>query len=166
MSHRYSRPQFRDDIFPFSFPSVKSHQSNSSRSRIRASTMAPLHRRATELNPQTYIAIISVAALFICSVFCYIVFYNVCNKQRRRENAMRRMQRERTPSVGAQYVAPSGAQSNQQLRPYPQQPSRQDVNACQYSEPLELQGSGRPGPPPAHQIDRYTAAVCVRSCLC
>ena len=166
MSQRYPKPQFHGDIFPFSSPSVRNCQNNSSRSRIRASTMALLHRRATELNPQTYIAIISVAALFVCSVFCYIVFYNVCNKQRRREKAMRRMREERTPFVGAQYIAPAGAQSNQQSPPYPQQPSPQDVNAYQYSRPLELQSSVRPGPPPAHQIGGYTTAVSVRSSVC
>ena len=149
-------------------PSVRTHRNTRSLSRLHANTMAPLQRRATELSPQGYILIICLASLFVCGVFCCIIFYNLCSKQRRREKAMRRMQEERTPFVGAQYIAPVDTQSNQQPPPpppHPQQSSVQEVDACQYNEPSELQGSGRPGPPPVHQIDGYTAAVCVRSCV-
>ncbi|CAE7211053.1 hypothetical protein CFE70_009384 [Pyrenophora teres f. teres 0-1] len=120
--------------------------------------MAPIQRRTTELSPQVYIAIISLATLFVCGIFCCIIFYKVCSKQRKREKAMRRMQEERTPFVGAQYMAPVGAQSNQQSPPCPQQPGHQELNANRYDMPLELQGSDRPSAPPVHQIDGYTAA--------
>ncbi|EDU49402.1 hypothetical protein PtrSN002B_007468 [Pyrenophora tritici-repentis] len=120
--------------------------------------MAPIQRRASEISPQAYIAIISLVALFVCGIFCCIVFYKVCSKQRKREKAMRRMQEERTPFVGAQYMAPVGAQSKQQSPPYVHPSSPQELNTYRYDGPLELQGSGRPGPPPVHQIDGYTAA--------
>jgi len=152
-------------MFPSSSPSVRIYRNTRSLSRLRANTMAPLQRRATELSPQAYIVIILLASFFVCGIFCCIIFYNLCSKQRKREKAMRRMQEERTPFVGAQYIAPGGTLSNQQPPPYPQQSGPQEVDAYQYNGPSELQGSGRPGPPPVHQIDGYTAAVCVCSCF-
>jgi hypothetical protein len=69
---------------------------------------------------------------------------------------MRRMQEERTPFVGAQYIAPAGASSNGQGSPPVELHGEQPY---EYTGPLELQGAGRPEPLPAQQLDGYTAAV-------
>lgn len=88
---------------------------------------------------------------------------------------MRRMQEERTPFVGAQYIAPAGAPSNGHEPPYAgQEPLRTELQNKQQYEytgpselqndqentgPLELQGGERPEPLPAQQLDGYVAAV-------
>jgi len=87
---------------------------------------------------------------------------------------MRRMQEERTPFVGAQYIAPAGAPSNGDEPPYAgQEPLRTELQNKQQYEytgpselqndqentgPLELQGGERPEPLPAQQLDGYVAA--------
>ncbi|CAI9629093.1 unnamed protein product [Alternaria burnsii] len=136
--------------------------------------MAPLQRRSTNLSLQGTVAIIILVVLFLSGVFCTIIFFKICSKQRRRERAMRRMQEERTPFVGAQYIAPAGAPSNGDESPYAGQESlRTELHNKQQYEytgpselqndqqntgPLELQGGERPQPLPAQQLDGYVAA--------
>jgi hypothetical protein len=138
-------------------------------------TMAPLQRRSANLSLQGTVAVIVLVVLFLSGVFCTIIFFKICSKQRRRERAMRRMQEERTPFVGAQYIAPAGAPSNGDEPPYAgQEPLRTELqNKQQYGHtgpselqndqentgPLELQGGERPEPLPAQQLDGYVAAV-------
>jgi hypothetical protein len=69
---------------------------------------------------------------------------------------MRRIQEETTPFVGNQYVAPVGAQSNDQDQRGFYQQTEQNAAPYVYDGPLELQGSGRPVPT---QLDGYTSAV-------
>jgi hypothetical protein len=138
-------------------------------------TMAPLQRRSANLSLQGTVAVIVLVVLFLSGVFCTIIFFKICSKQRRRERAMRRMQEERTPFVGAQYIAPAGAPSNGDEPPYAgQEPLRTELQNKQQYEytgpselqndqentgPLELQGGERPEPLPAQQLDGYVAAV-------
>lgn len=138
-------------------------------------TMAPLQRRSANLSLQGTVAVIVLVVLFLSGVFCTIIFFKICSKQRRRERAMRRMQEERTPFVGAQYIAPAGAPSNGDEPPYAgQEPLRTELqnkqqyeytgpselqNYQQNTGPLELQGGERPEPLPAQQLDGYVAAV-------
>jgi hypothetical protein len=138
-------------------------------------TMAPLQRRSANLSLQGTVAVIILVVLFLSGVFCTIIFFKICSKQRRRERAMRRMQEERTPFVGAQYIAPAGAPSNGDEPPYAgQEPLRTELQNKQQYEytgpselqndqentgPLELQGGERPEPLPAQQLDGYVAAV-------
>ena len=138
-------------------------------------TMAPLQRRSANLSLQGTVAVIVLVVLFLSGVFCTIIFFKICSKQRRRERAMRRMQEERTPFVGAQYIAPAGAPSNGDEPPYAgQEPLRTELqnkqqyeytgpselqNDQQNTGPLELQGGERPGPLPAQQLDGYVAEV-------
>lgn len=138
-------------------------------------TMAPLQRRSANLSLQGTVAVIVLVVLFLSGVFCTIIFFKICSKQRRRERAMRRMQEERTPFVGAQYIAPAGAPSNGDEPPYAGQvPLRTELQNKQQYEytgpselqndqentgPLELQGGERPEPLPAQQLDGYVAAV-------
>ncbi|CAN9353247.1 unnamed protein product [Alternaria alternata] len=84
------------------------------------------------------------------------------------------MQEERTPFVGAQYIAPAGAPSNGDEPPYAgQEPLRTELqnkqqyeytgpselqNDQQNTGPLELQGGERPEPLQAQQLDGYVAA--------
>jgi hypothetical protein len=138
-------------------------------------TMAPLQRRSANLSLQGTVAVIILVVLFLSGVFCTIIFFKICSKQRRRERAMRRMQEERTPFVGAQYIAPAGAPSNGHEPPYAgQEPLRTELqnkqqyeytgpselqNYQQNTGPLELQGGERSEPLPAQQLDGYVAAV-------
>ncbi|KAL1799508.1 hypothetical protein ACET3X_003545 [Alternaria dauci] len=136
--------------------------------------MAPLQRRSANLSLQGTVAVIVLVILFLSGVFCTVIFFKICSKQRRRERAMRRMQEERVPFVGAQYIPPAGAPSNESTSSYAGQESlqremqnkQQDEytglselqNGQQNTGPLELQGGGRPGPLPAQQLDGYMAA--------
>ena len=118
------------------------------------SIMAPIQRRA-ELTPVGIMLVVSLVVLVTTGVFCAMIFCKVCSKQRRREAAMRRMQEEQTPFVGVPYAAPADAQSNSTGPQIPQELHGQQ----RYYGPLELQGSGRPGPQPPQQLDGYVAAV-------
>jgi hypothetical protein len=122
-------------------------------------TLSP-HRlaRRTNLTLQGNVAIIILVILFVSGIFCTVIFFKVCSKQRRREKAMRRMQEERVPFVSDQYTAPTGAPSAQEY----QQPT---VQQYVYNGPVELQGVGRSerqeiggAPLPAQQLDGYNAA--------
>ena len=118
--------------------------------------MPPLERRSADLSLQGTVAIIILVIIFLSGIFCTIIFFKICSKQRRRERAMRRMQEERTPFVGAQYIAPAGAPSNDQ-EPLPAELHNEQQYG--YTGPLELQGAGRLEPLPAQQLDGYMAAV-------
>ncbi|KAG9193752.1 hypothetical protein G6011_03787 [Alternaria panax] len=136
--------------------------------------MAPLQRRTANLSLQGTVAVIVLVILFLSGVFCTIIFFKICSKQRRRERAMRRMQEERMPFVGAQYMAPAAAPSDGSAPPYAGEGSlptelqnkqhyeytglSELQNDQQNTGPLELQGGGRPEPLPAQQLDGYTAA--------
>jgi hypothetical protein len=123
--------------------------------------MAPLERRSADLSLQGTVAIIVLVITFLSGIFCTIIFFKICSKQRRRERAMRRMQEERTPFVGAQYIAPAGAPAGAPSND--QEPIPAELHNEQryvYTGPLELQGAVRPEPLPAQQLDGYTAAVC------
>jgi hypothetical protein len=116
--------------------------------------MAPLQRR-TNLTTTGIVAIVSLVILFLGGIFCTVIFFKVCSKQRRREKAARKMQEERMPFVTDQYTTPVRSQSAQTQ--YPSQ--HKDLPLVEYYGPLELQGSGRLEPQPVQQLDGYTAAV-------
>jgi hypothetical protein len=124
--------------------------------------MAPLQRRNTNLSIQGTVAVIILVVMFLGGIFCTIIFFKLCSKQRRRERAMRRMQEESAPFVTAQNTAPLGAPSDGNTPPYAEQTNGPtELHTAEYKStaPLELQGEGRLEPLPAQQLDGYMAAV-------
>ncbi|KAF1936462.1 hypothetical protein EJ02DRAFT_470433 [Clathrospora elynae] len=114
----------------------------------------PLHRRATNLTLTGNIAIIILVILFVAGVFCTVIFFKLCSKQRRSEKAMRRMQEQQTPFIGNQYVPPPNAHSqnvgNENRGNGFGGMQNENGEVYRYDGPLELQGSGRPE---AQQLD-------------
>ncbi|KAF1828498.1 hypothetical protein BDW02DRAFT_615406 [Decorospora gaudefroyi] len=114
-------------------------------------------QRRAEITFQGYYTIIIIVIVGVTGIFCAVVLYKVCSKQRKRERAMRAVQQERTPFIGNQYTPPAG-NNLQQLNVPQQNMPQQNPPTYVYNGPLELQGSGRPEPMTVQQLDGYTAA--------
>lgn len=111
--------------------------------QMAPTTERPLQRRAVQLTELGYTLIITLVVLAVCGIFCAVVLFMVCKKQRRTQRMHRMMQEERRP-----FVAPQHGPEGVQLAPY------------HHDGPLELQGSMQTGPAPIQQLDGFAAPVC------